>query len=172
MDMLWAPWRVKYLMDLKKKSKGCIFCQIAHRKKDRQNYIFKRTVHAFAVLNIYPYNNGHSLIIPYRHVNDLSKLDREEKLDVLSLVESTKTLLDKTLRPKGYNIGLNLGRIAGAGYPGHVHIHIVPRWGGDVNFMPIIARTKVISESLDALYLRLVKAHRSFRCAMFRRVQR
>ena len=158
--MLWAPWRVKYIMNLKKKSRGCVFCQIARQKQDRKNYILTRTKHSFAVLNIYPYNNGHTLIIPYRHVNDLSKLQGDEKMDLISLMESTKALLDKTLKPKGYNIGLNLGRIAGAGFPGHVHIHVVPRWGGDVNFMPVIAQTKVISQSLNALYEKLVKTKR------------
>jgi len=158
MDMLWAPWRVKYIMNLKKKSKGCVFCQIIRQNKDRKNYIIARTRYSFAVLNIYPYNNGHILIIPHRHVNDLSKLSSDEKMDLLSLMESTQKLLDKTLKPKGYNIGLNLGRIAGAGFPGHVHIHVVPRWRGDVNFMPVIAQTKVISQSLSTLYQKLVKA--------------
>jgi len=158
--MLWAPWRVKYIMNLKKKSRVCVFCQIARQKQDRKNYILTRAKHSFAVLNIYPYNDGHTLIIPYRHVNDLSKLCWDEKMDLISLMESTKALLDKTLKPKGYNIGLNLGRIAGAGFPGHVHIHVVPRWGGDVNFMPVIAQTKVISQSLDTLYGKMVKAKR------------
>ncbi len=154
-DRLWAPWRLKYVLKLAKKSKNCVFCKISRERKDRKNYIFLRRRHAFSVLNIYPYNNGHALVIPYKHVDDLSKLTREEKLDLVLLLEETKKRLDKVLKPQGYNIGLNLGRVAGAGFPGHLHIHVVPRWRGDVNFMPVVADTKVISQSLAALYQKL-----------------
>jgi len=104
------------------------------------------------MLNLYPYNNGHVMVSPYRHVKSLELLSESELLDLMSLVNSTKVLLDKKLKPHGYNIGLNIGKIAGAGFAGHVHIHIVPRWTGDTNFMPLIAGTKIISESLDAMY--------------------
>jgi len=154
---LWAPWRVNYITTISKKPKGCIFCSILKERKDRKNLIFVRRRHAYGVLNIYPYNNGHSLIIPNRHVNDLRKLKTEEKNEMYALVEHTQDLLDKTIRPEGYNIGVNCGRMAGAGYPGHIHIHIVPRWKGDVNFMPITSGTKVISQSLQAVYDLLVK---------------
>lgn len=161
MNVLWAPWRVKYIMALNKKEKGCIFCKMCRQKNDRKNYIFLRSKHSFAVLNIYPYNNGHAMVVPYRHVPDLSRLNREEKKDLLGLLETTKALLDKTLKPQGYNIGMNLGRVSGAGFPGHIHIHIVPRWSGDTNFMPIVAATKVISQSLNALWKELNQCARA-----------
>ena len=155
MDKLWAPWRVKYVTKLIRKTRGCVFCRILREKKDKKNFVFHRSICSFAVLNIYPYNNGHILIVPYRHVDDLSKLNRTEKEDLWESLEITKKRLDKVLHPKGYNIGINIGKVAGAGFPGHLHIHVVPRWGGDVNFMPIIGNTKVISQSLQALYRRL-----------------
>ena len=160
MDRLWAPWRVKYITNLHKKQKGCIFCKMSQEKKDKDNYIFKRSQHAFAVLNIFPYNNGHILIVPYRHADDLSKLTRMERENLLDLLSDTKKLVDNALHPGGYNIGLNLGRVAGAGFPGHLHVHLVPRWGGDVNFMPTIASTKIISQSLRTLFEKLSHANK------------
>ncbi len=152
MNKLWAPWRDRYLVKIYQKQKGCVFCRIQKEKKDYANFIFKRTAHSYAVLNIYPYNNGHCLIIPNRHVKDLSSLGKEERNDLFDLQDATVALLKKTLRPKGFNIGINIGRAAGAGFPGHVHIHIVPRWLGDVNFMPVLNETKVISQSLQSLW--------------------
>lgn len=157
MDKLWAPWRVKYITGLSKKPKGCIFCKITRDKKDKKNYVISRSKHAFSVLNIYPYNNGHILVVPYRHVGDFIHLSKEEKEDLWGLLETTKRLLDKTLKPSGYNVGMNIGKMAGAGFPNHIHIHIVPRWGGDVNFMPVTGNTKVISQSLQALLKKLKK---------------
>lgn len=158
MDKLWAPWRVKYITQIGK-TKGCVFCRIIADKKDKKNLIFVRGKLCFAVLNLYPYNNGHSLVLPYRHVNDLNKLTPEESREFFDLLNDTRTLLDKVLKPTGYNIGLNLGRAAGAGFPGHLHIHIVPRWKGDVNFMPVVAGTKVISQSMQVLYEDLSREH-------------
>ena len=161
MDKLWAPWRVKYITLLQDKSlrggskKTCIFCRMRKEKKDKENYILVRTQYSFSVLNIYPYNNGHLLIVPLRHVNDLVKLTREEREDLMDLLSSMKNLTDKILKPGGYNIGINLGKIAGAGFPGHLHIHLVPRWRGDVNFMPVVGNTKVISQSLRTLFNQL-----------------
>ena len=157
MDKLWAPWRLDYVKTVhKKKQKGCLFCNILKEKKDKKNYIFLKTKHSFSVLNIYPYNNGHTLIVPMRHVNDLGKLKKEEREDLMDLLETTKVLADKVLNPDGYNIGINLGRAAGAGVPNHVHVHLVPRWKGDMNFMPATAKTKVMPQSLDRLYGNLI----------------
>ncbi len=161
MDKLWAPWRVKYITKIVKKTKGCVFCSILKEKKDKKNFIIKRTKHAYSVLNIFPYNNGHILIIPNRHVPDLSDLNREERNDLLDLLQETKALLGKTMHADGYNIGINLGKAAGAGFPNHMHIHLVPRWQGDVNFMPVTADTKVVSQSLKALYEKLSKAYKT-----------
>ena len=160
MDKLWAPWRGKYVTQILKKQKGCVFCKILKEKNDTKNLVLIRTELSFVVFNIYPYSNGHLLVIPNRHVNDLSKLTRAEREDVMDLVEETKLLLDNTLKPDGYNIGINLGRAAGAGFPGHLHVHIVPRWRGDVNFMPVVADTKVISQSMKELFVQLKNAHK------------
>ena len=158
MDKLWAPWRLKYITKILKKQRGCVFCRILKENKDRANYIITRTPHSFSVLNIYPYNNGHTLILPNRHVDDLSKLTKAEREDLLNLLEDTQKLLKKVIKPVGYNIGINLGRVAGAGFPTHLHIHLVPRWFGDANFMPVVANTKVISQSLRVLFQKLTYA--------------
>ena len=160
MERLWAPWRVTYITQIVKKSKGCVFCSIFKQKTDLKNYVLMRTAHAYSVLNIYPYNNGHMLIVTNRHVDDLDKLTRVEREDLFDLLRTTKSLVQRALKPKGYNIGINLGRVAGAGFPGHVHIHLVPRWKGDVNFMPVTAHTKVLSQSLEVLYKELSRAHK------------
>jgi len=163
MHKLWAPWRVKYVTQLIGKTKKCVFCQMARQRQDKKNFIFLRTRYSFAVLNIYPYNNGHTLIMPYRHRNDLTKLTLWEQQDLLRLLAETRSLLDKVLKPSGYNIGINIGRIAGAGFPGHIHIHVVPRWAGDVNFMPVTAGTKIISQSLRILFEKLRRAKKKLK---------
>ena len=149
MDRLWAPWRSKFVR--KKKKKGCIFC-LKKNKKDNNKYIIKKSKFSFAILNIYPYNNGHVMVSPYRHIKDLTGLRDNELLDMMVLVRETQRLLEKKLKPHGFNIGINTGEVGGAGYRGHVHIHIVPRWSGDVNFMSIIGQTKVIPQSLKELH--------------------
>ncbi len=159
MDKLWAPWRVKYVTELIGKTKGCVFCRMLKEKNDKKNLILLRSALSFTVLNLYPYNNGHLLILPKRHVDDLSKLSKEETADLFELLNYSRGLLDKIMKPAGYNVGMNLGRAAGAGFPGHLHIHVVPRWKYDVNFMPVLAQTKVISASLKALYEKLTQQH-------------
>lgn len=157
MNKLWAPWRAKYIKRIGKKRKRCLFCRILAERKDKRNYIFIRRPHAYAVLNIYPYSNGHCLVLSNRHVNDIGRLKREELADMMDLLMETKRLLTRVLKPGGFNIGLNLGRSAGAGIPGHVHVHIVPRWKSDHNFMPVTAGTKVLSQSLDVIYRLLMR---------------
>ncbi|MFA5095810.1 MAG: HIT domain-containing protein [Candidatus Omnitrophota bacterium] len=149
MDKLWAPWRINYIRG--KRPKGCIFCR-------RKDYLLFKTPHAIAMLNIFPYNNGHIMVAPLRHVARLDKLRDEEALDLFRAVKRAQALLDKVVKPEGYNLGINSGKIAGAGFPGHLHIHIVPRWAGDTNFMPTVFATKIISESLDSLYRKLQDA--------------
>ena len=155
MDNLWAPWRLPYIKLIKNKPKGCVFCQMLKERKDRENLIVERTKYSYSVLNIYPYNNGHLLVLPQRHVDGLEKLKKEERDDLLDLLQATQKLLNLALKPDGYNVGMNLGRVAGAGFPGHLHIHVVPRWAGDVNFMPVLTNTKIISQSLKTLHQRL-----------------
>lgn len=123
--------------------------------------IFIRKPLAYAVLNLYPYSNGHCLVLPNRHMGDISRLTKEEYAALMELLRETKDLLQTALKPQGFNVGMNLGRIAGAGIPGHVHMHIVPRWKGDHNFMPVTAGTKVISQSLSDIYKKLDDAYKT-----------
>ncbi len=155
MDKLWAPWRIKYIEA--KRNKKCIFCK-AKKSTNKKNYVIFKTAHSLSILNIFPYNNGHAMVAPLRHVKDFSFLKEAEALDLIKAINKTKKLLDKVLKPDGYNIGLNLSRSAGAGIPDHMHIHIVPRWRGDNNFMPVIFNTKIISQSLDELHKKLKHA--------------
>jgi ATP adenylyltransferase len=152
MDKLWAPWRITYVQG--KKKSGCIFCQ-AKRQGAKKDFVLFKTKRSLALLNIFPYNNGHLMVAPLRHVRDISMLDNEEALDLFKSLSRAKALLEKVLSPDGYNIGINVSRTAGAGIPGHLHIHIVPRWNGDTNFMPVLNNTKIISQSLEELYKRL-----------------
>jgi ATP adenylyltransferase len=159
MQRLWAPWREAYITKVHtNQHKGCVFCDMLKDNKDTKHYIFIRGKFNFAVLNIYPYSNGHCLILPNRHVSDLSKLKPEELQEMMELLIQTKDLLQTTLKAHGFNVGFNLGRLAGAGIPKHVHMHIVPRWKGDHNFMPVTAETKVISQSLKVIYQLLKNA--------------
>ena len=150
MDNIWAPWRIKYVTKTKKTS--CVFCKIGKQKCDKKNLVLWRTKYCFAILNLFPYNNGHAMIVPNRHIRSLEKLSDVELLDLSKNLIKLKKLLKKTLKPHGFNIGINLGKNSGAGIEEHLHIHIVPRWQGDTNFMPVTARTKVISQSLKELY--------------------
>ena len=155
MKKIWAPWRSQFIYS--RKRKGCIFCQGKNAKDDKKHFILERTELSFSMLNIFPYNNGHIMIAPKRHKASMKELNTDELTDLMLLLKKTLKALDKVLKPEGYNIGINEGKIAGAGFPGHVHIHIVPRWSGDTNFMPVLSHTKIISESLDSLYQRLKK---------------
>ena len=157
MHRLWAPWRINYV-SIKKKPRGCIFCHA--QKNNLNNYVIFKTERSICLLNIYPYNNGHILISPLRHIADISQLKEDEILDIFRSLNRVKVLLNKALKPQGYNIGLNLKRAAGAGIAGHLHLHIVPRWFGDTNFMPSISGTKVISQSLDELSKLLKNANK------------
>jgi len=151
MDRLWAPWRIKYIAG--KKRKGCIFCKAVKARKGE--YVVFKTKYAVCMLNIFPYNNGHLMVAPIRHIKELSALNTLEVLDLFKAITKAMRLLNKIIKPQGYNLGVNLSRTAGAGITGHLHVHIVPRWLGDTNFMPIIHQTKVISQSLDELCRRL-----------------
>ena len=153
MDKLWAPWRSEYIKS--KKNKGCIFCLKSKLKNDKKNYIVSRGKYVFSMLNIFPYNNGHIMVAPYRHIKDLGKLNDNELIELMKHANKAMKSLKKVLNPCAFNVGINIGKAAGAGYADHLHIHIVPRWQGDTNFMPIICNTKVISEALDELYKRI-----------------
>lgn len=154
MDRLWAPWRIKYIQSIHKKE--CIFCK--RKKRKEKNYVFINNKYSFAILNIYPYNNGHTMVAPIRHINKISQFKKEEILDIFKTLNEAIKRLNKVLKPQGFNIGINTSDFAGAGIKGHLHIHIVPRWKGDTNFMPVLFNTKVIAQSLNELYLRLENA--------------
>ena len=156
MDKLWAPWRINYVQG--KKKKGCIFCA-AIKAKTKDSHLVFESAHSICLLNIFPYNNGHLMVAPKKHVKDLDELDSEQLLALVQDLLEAKKLLSKVLKPEGFNIGINSGTVAGAGIPGHLHIHIVPRWTGDTNFMPVLGGTKVISQSLEELRKRLRNAH-------------
>lgn len=156
MDKLWAPWRIQYIANAKKQ-KGCLFCRAVKERSDRENLLLYRSDYVFCMLNKFPYNNGHLMVSPYRHLGQIDKLNQDEVVDLFAALSKMQALLKETLKPDGFNVGINLGRVAGAGIPHHLHMHVVPRWKEDTNFMPVVFDTKIISQSLDALYGQLHK---------------
>jgi ATP adenylyltransferase len=149
MEYLFTPWRMEYIRSAKKD--GCVFCEMLERD-DRAELILQRGRHAFLVLNRYPYNNGHFMSVPYRHVDTLELLSDEEMAEMMGLVTRGLTALRQAWDPEGFNIGANIGNVAGAGVKDHVHMHVVPRWAGDTNFMPLFAETRVIPQTLEETY--------------------
>ncbi|MFL5329465.1 MAG: HIT family protein [Gemmataceae bacterium] len=153
MDRLWAPWRQTYVSTASTDAASdCFICKGLSESKDRENHIVHRGLRSAVLLNRYPYNNGHLMVAPLAHKGNLEEFSPEELLDLQETVRRCVRLLTEQMKPEGFNVGLNLGRVAGAGLPGHLHWHVVPRWNGDTNFMPVLGDTKVISQSLDALY--------------------
>ena len=156
MEKLWAPWRMKYILNIK--NKKCFLCRSAREKRqDRKNYVLLRGSSCFVVLNAFPYNNGHLMVAPYRHIGKMEKLRVEELKELMELSVQAISILKKALKPDGFNLGINLGKVSGAGLVNHLHFHIVPRWDGDTNFMPVLGDTKIISQSLEETYKRLRK---------------
>jgi ATP adenylyltransferase len=154
MDRLWAPWRLSYVAADKPPAAAdpCFICRGLAEQSDRQNLIVLRTPRSVVLLNRFPYNNGHLLVAPLAHKGHLAHLEADEMQETMSTLQRMLIVLDELMHPDGYNVGLNQGSAAGAGLPGHLHWHIVPRWHGDTNFMPILGDVKVIVQSLDALY--------------------
>jgi len=153
MKKLWSSWRTEYIRG--ERTKGCIFCQKLQENKDIENYVLFRGKMNFVMLNKYPYNPGHLMVAPFRHLATLDELTDEELFEHFDSVRSSVRALKEVYKPEGFNIGINLGQVAGAGVEGHVHTHIVPRWNGDTNFMPVLADTKVLSEGLASTYVQL-----------------
>jgi len=149
MDTIWAPWRISYLKNVDEKKSGCIFCTKPAETCDRDNLILHRGKFCFVILNKFPYNNGHAMVVPYIHTAQTTDLCNETVLEMWHFVNQIKAALQKAFHPDGFNIGMNLNRTAGAGIDDHIHMHVVPRWNGDNNFMPVIGQTKVISQSLE-----------------------
>ncbi len=155
MDRLWAPWRAQYIRDASESADiptGCFLCRGLAEADDRGNHLAWRRARSAVFLNRYPYNNGHLLVAPLVHRGSLGDLEGADLLEPIETVRLCLGILDRMIRPQGYNVGLNQGKTAGAGLPGHLHWHIVPRWDGDSNFMPVLGDTKVIIESLDEFY--------------------
>ncbi len=148
MKQLWAPWRLEYVQAADEQE-GCIFCRAASGGDD-EGFVVRRGEHAFVLLNRYPYASGHVMVAPYRHEGEFGELGTEEAVEIHRLAASALGALAETMRPQGFNLGWNLGRIAGAGVVDHVHLHVVPRWAGDTNFMPVLADVKVLPEALEA----------------------
>ncbi len=149
--ILWSPWRYQYIRSTVKPRKECIFCEIP-KMRDEDVYLLYRGKYSYVVLNAYPYNNGHLMVIPYHHVDTIEKLTMEELMEMMELTKKSLSVLRRAFNPDGFNIGINIGRAAGAGVAGHVHIHVVPRWVGDANFMAVIASTKTLPLSLRETY--------------------
>ena len=153
MQQLWAPWRIEYVR--MEKMDECIFCKLPTENDDEKDLILHRSKYAFVIMNNYPYNPGHVMVAPYRHVGEFEELKEEEWKDIHFLTALMVKVIKKAMNPQGFNIGLNLGRVAGAGIEGHLHVHIVPRWNGDTNFMPVISDTKVIVQGIRENYREL-----------------
>ena len=145
-EILWAPWRMEYI--LSSKEPGCIFCDKPQQSSDRENLIVHRGEHCFVIMNKYPYNNGHLMVVPYRHEAQVENLTGKENGEMMALLQAAVRALKQIMSPHGFNIGMNAGKTAGAGIDAHLHFHLVPRWEGDTNFMPITGNTKVVSEGL------------------------
>ena len=157
MEHLWAPWRMAYITPYIPQQ-GCIFCTKPADDHDAENHILYRGEHCFMMLNLYPYNNGHLMVAPYQHVGNLEQLDAATLAELMAQTQLALRALRHTMNPDGFNMGINEGKIAGAGFADHLHLHIVPRWQGDTNFMPILADIKVIPEHLDNVYRQLKTA--------------
>ena len=155
---MWAPWRKTYLRSSPGRRSGCLFCSLLRDKRDKRNLVLFRTAHYAVILNRYPYNNGHLMIVPKRHIAAFSQVNEREKKEFFEVLDRTMGALTKAMKPHGFNLGMNISDVAGAGVPNHMHWHIVPRLKGDVNFMPVVAGTKVISESLESAYDALGRA--------------
>lgn len=150
MKHLWSPWRLEYLTA--PKAEGCIFCHAAQSGQDRENLVLLRGKRAFLILNRYPYNNGHFMSVPYEHVPGLEDLDPATITELMLLVNRGMAALRACMRPDGFNVGVNLGEVAGAGIEDHVHVHVVPRWAGDTNFMPVVGDMRVVPQTWQETY--------------------
>lgn len=162
MEKLWSPWRSQYIDSFKSDAepRKCIFCQMAElNPEDLDNLLIDRGNFTFTVLNLYPYNNGHLMIVPFRHTNDFTSLNKDEYTEAIEKLQLAQRALAKVLSPHGFNIGANIGKVAGAGIDDHIHFHIVPRWNGDSNFMPVLGDVKVISQDLKETKNKLLKAY-------------
>ncbi len=154
MEHIWAPWRIQYIQS-EKTGEGCILCNKPKQANDIENLILFRGVKNFIIMNLYPYNPGHLMVVPYRHIDSLDEMDDNERYEHIDLINRGVTVLKKVLDPDGFNLGMNIGQVAGAGISDHIHTHIVPRWQGDNNFMTTVSDTRVVPEALAESYKKL-----------------
>jgi ATP adenylyltransferase len=157
LDYLWSPWRMDYIQSEKNKA-GCVFCEALSRPDGHENLIVARGQQAFVILNRYPYTSGHLMVVPFAHSPTLEQLDPQARAELMELAAYASQILGRLYHPHGFNLGMNIGEAAGAGIAEHVHMHIVPRWGGDTNFMSSLANTRVLPESLEDTYQRVRQA--------------
>ncbi len=162
MDRLWSPWRSKYIESFNEKKDEpddyCLFCDAINTpEKDAERFVLYRGNLCYVIMNLYPYNSGHLMIVPYRHLGGLADMSDDEYLEIMQLLKRCTGALTLTMSPHGFNIGANIGRVSGAGIDHHIHFHIVPRWNGDTNFLPVLGDTKVISEEMPKTYQKLKK---------------
>ena len=156
MDNLWAPWRLEYIEGLKDDKEGCVFCDLLKEKNDRKGLVLYRGKKAYVVLNRFPYSSGHLMVVTNEHTVDVSSLSPETNHEVMHLVGESMTILSESVHAQGFNCGLNLGQLAGAGIRSHFHFHVVPRWPGDTNFLPVIGDVKTVPEYLEQTYDKLI----------------
>jgi ATP adenylyltransferase len=157
MDYLWTPWRYRYVAEAKNIS-GCVFCNAVSANRDEEMLIVLRSVKNFVILNRYPYTSGHVMIVPYEHTSDFSGLERDTAAEMMLLAQRVQAAMEDVYHPDGFNLGMNLGNSAGAGIAEHLHLHLLPRWAGDTNFMTTVGETRVEPEELSTTYTRLRKA--------------
>lgn len=160
MDRIWAPWRIQFILGQKpgpEQKKGCIFCEKPKENRDAENFILERGKKCFTLLNLYPYNSGHLMVVPYLHTASLEDLDPETHGEMMETVSRMTAMMRNVLQPHGFNVGMNLGAVAGAGIKDHLHMHVVPRWTGDVNFMPVLDDTRIINEHIEETYRRMME---------------
>lgn len=159
MDHLWAPWRMKFILNAntesEKSSSLCVFCELPKNANDQESLILKKAQHCFVILNKFPYNPSHLMVIPYQHTASLDSLSEEALLEIHQEIRNAVAALKSAISPAGFNVGMNLGEAGGAGIREHLHYHVVPRWNGDTNFMPILGGTKILPESLEDTLNRL-----------------
>lgn len=158
MERLWAGWRMSYIESARQGPEGCLFCRESASTSDRDELVLARGRTCFIVLNAFPYNSGHLMVAPYRHVDSFGDLEPAERDELVLMLGQAERALKREYQPQGFNMGVNLGAVAGAGVIGHLHAHLVPRWAGDTNFMPTLADTKVLPEPLSRTYDRLMAA--------------
>jgi ATP adenylyltransferase len=154
MRQLWAPWRMTYLEESDSEP-GCLFCRIAESGDDERHHVVYRGSRCYVMLNLYPYNSGHLMVIPFQHTGELTRIDPDTGADLLAVGQLSVRALQEAMQPQGFNLGINQGEVAGAGIADHIHLHVVPRWGGDTNFMPVLADVKVMPELLEATAAKL-----------------